>query len=157
MSIVDSIRSQFPAIGELYLYGSRSKPHYLLANFDQDSDWDYAAQFSDTILTVFRASDWEEVDASMYQDSSTEQVFAKEVDGVKVQVSLRKSLPVFKIAWKSISSDFYWMYINKRSATALPKEHITLYLNQLYWITLGHFGTPKDVNAAQAWNEEDFL
>lgn len=124
--------------GELFVYGSRSKFSVRLLNLVESSDWDYAVQYSTHLEEYFKERlDWVKQEELDYQDATTMCVYSKTFpEDITVQISLRDSLSVFKMAWESISGDFYWKYINKRSPTAMPSEDVKAYLNQLYRLTL---------------------
>ena len=141
----------FNFIDRVYLYGSRSKTYNFLTSHEEkirrmeltkDSDWDYVAQHSEEASKELKEKGWNLLTEKLYQDSSTIEVFEKEVFGGKIQISLRDNYNAFRDLWGSISEEFYWKYLNKHSPTAFSKEEVQEYMDQLYFLATGHY-TPK--------------
>lgn len=115
-------------------------------SFDEKSDYDFAVQDSVAVCQELIAIGFTKKDELSYQDAQTEHIFEGEIDGERVQVSLRRDLVKFKEAWRSIDAEFYWRFLNKRSPTFLGRDGVRMYLDQLFWLLNG---TYRDNRAAK--------
>lgn len=106
-------------------------------SFDEKSDYDFAVQDSTDVHRELIAIGFTKKDELSYQDSQTEHILEGEIDGERVQVSLRRDLVKFKEAWRSIDVEFYWRFLNKRSPTFLGRDGVRMYLDQLFWLLNG--------------------
>ena len=146
------LSEQFPEVKEFFLYGSVSMIHPFSTSkekfsFDEDSDYDFAAQYTEKLKLDLVNKGWELKDALSYRDEQTWHVFEGEVAGERVQVSLRDSLASFKYAWNSISPEFYWTYLNKRSENFIGRDGVKLYLNQIFLLSSVHFSSQAGSSA----------
>lgn len=142
------LEQNYPELGEFYLYGSTSKIMANIwgtpiGNFDKNSDYDFAIQLTPDSEDVIKGFAQNTTNYT-YADASTKGVYECEVDGERVQISLRYKLNLFKELWESIPVDFYWQYINKRSPTVMPKMMIKDYFDQLYKLVENRTYSLKD-------------
>lgn len=140
------LSEQLTSAKEIYLYGSMSKIIIgelaeQLQTFDEDSDYDFAVQDSAEVYQELISLGWTKKDELSYQDAQTEHIFEGELDGERVQISLRRDLEKFKEAWRSVDPEFYWRFLNKRSPTFLGREGVQKYLDQLFWLLIGTWRT----------------
>ena len=142
------LEQDYPELGEFYLYGSTSKIvrdiwGTSVGSFDKNSDYDFAIQLTPASEDAIKGFAQNTTNYA-YADASTKGVYECEVDGEKVQISLRYKLNLFKELWESIPVDFYWQYINKRSPTVMPKMMIKDYFDQLYKLVENRTYSLKD-------------
>lgn len=146
---------QLSSVKDLYLYGSTSKLSSFeareLENFDESSDYDFAVQDSAKVHDQLISLGWRKKDELSYQDAQTVHIFEGQVDGERVQISLRVELDKFKEVWESIPAEFYWHFLNKRSPTFIGREGVKTYLDQLYFLTKGHFRERPSFNLRSDW------
>lgn len=135
------LREQFKTVDEFFLYGSSSKIGVFepqeWENFAEDSDFDFAVQDKAETLDEMLCLGWKKKDELSYQDAQTAHIFEGEIDGQRVQISLRVDLARFKEAWKSVDPVFYWTFLNKRSPSFIGKDAVKTYLDQLFYLLNG--------------------
>jgi hypothetical protein len=139
------LQEEFPQAGEFFLYGSVSKMTVdwdvpeALQTFAANSDFDYAVQDNARTVNQLRVKGWQPKPESAYQDKITAEVYEKDFEGHKVQISLKTDLIQFKEIWRSVSPKFYWTFLNKRSPQFLGHENVAQYIDQLVGLVQGHF------------------
>lgn len=156
LAIKGELNRSFPQVKEFFLYGSVSKDFLSFdldgnaqkqTSFDENSDYDFAVEYSKEVEQAFMGSGWGWKDQLDYQDCCTERVFEGVVLGEKVQISLRSKFEDFKAAWNSIPEEIYWMLLNKRSPKYIGREMTTLYLNSLVWLHEGVFTHSEELES----------
>lgn len=131
-------KADIKIFGDVFLHGSRgmyNKSFYLTPQLPQSTDWDYAAQHTQSCQQLLEdaiKAGWVECVDKSYMDDDTTFVFERSINGNKVQVSMRQNLLRYKDCFNSIDVDFYFKYLWKSSGDCLSVEDRRKFFNSLY-------------------------
>jgi hypothetical protein len=118
-----------------YLYGSVSKTSpFVKETFDENSDYDFAVESNTKLERALREDGWKEKTELAYQDRFTEKIFEGVFKDYPVQISFKTSLTSFKLMWDTITDDFYWEFMNKRSPAFIGQEGVSKLIDQFKYM-----------------------
>jgi len=133
------VESYVGSSSDMFLYGSRDMAddwgnvsHY--SPLVENSDWDFAVRNSLRVENYLVMDGWKEKKTEAYKDATTFRVYDKEIDGYKIQISLRDKFDAFKSVWNNIPQDFYWKYINKKSKYAMSPDEVSQYISSMAYV-----------------------
>ena len=135
----------------VFLFGSRS---LLPEDMVRTSDYDFAVATKDVAIITEHPPEempwgwepaWTQLEVPVFwedqyayasddgdMDILTDMVYTTFYDGLKIQVSLRRDLPLFIKSWKTITPEFYKKYLWKKSEDLLNKNARIEWFNNLY-------------------------
>ncbi len=147
--IPEPLKRDIANVGYAKLFGSRSmavRPSS--ASFDpawsigrkitNTTDWDFSQQYSEEAHNYLISVGYTHHDNADYMDDLTVAVYSKSVDDYRVHFALHNNEELFRRVWDSISAEFYYKFLWKRSDLYAfeprlnVKKSIKEIMNQLY-------------------------
>jgi hypothetical protein len=147
--IPELIKHEVAKVGQAKLFGSRSmaarpatdsfNPSVSIGNrINISTDWDFSQEYSIEAHNYLASAGYRYCTRAVYFDDLTVGVYSKLIDTNNVHFVLHKKENLFRWVWDSISTEFYYKYLWKRSDLYLfessDKVKITIRdtMNQLY-------------------------